>query len=92
MKHTVYGSLGEPIALPELLTSPVLHAIGAAHGRTAEEVAIRWNVQSGLAVNLRRNANYGASNKAAKPELAPYGSYCTNDCVVTLTAMSQVRS
>jgi diketogulonate reductase-like aldo/keto reductase len=90
MQHTVYGSLGEPIALPQLLSDPTLSSIASAHGRTVEEVAIRWNAQSGLAVNLRLNSNYGASNKVAFPEKAPFGSYCTNDCVTTITAMTQV--
>ena len=90
MEHTVYGSLGEPVALPELLSSPELKAIAAAHGRAVEEVAIRWNVQSGFALNLRMNSNYGPSNKEDKPDVAPFGSYCTDDCKVALTAMSQV--
>jgi len=89
MQHTAYGSLGEPVALPELLGDPTLAKIGAAHGRTVEEVAIRWNLQSGLAVNLRLNSNYGRSNKVNLPDVAPYGSYCTDDCIVTLTAMSE---
>ena len=89
MYHTVYGSLGEPVALPELLGNPTLKAIADAHERTVEEVAVRWNLQSGLAVNLRMNSNYGASNKVNKPDVAPFGSYCANDCVVTLTAMSE---
>ena len=42
-----------------------------------------------MAVNLRLNSNYGRSNKVNLPGVAPFGSYCTNDCVVTLTAMSQ---
>jgi len=88
LKHAMYGSLGEPVALPELLSDPTLKKIGAAHGRTVEEVAVKWNLQSGYAVDLRLNSNYGGSNKKTMPT----GSYCTNDCVVALTAMSQAFS
>ena len=59
MKHAVYGSLGEPIALPAIVNSPALTNIGYRHGRTPEEVAIKWNLQSGVGVNLRLNSNYG---------------------------------
>lgn len=89
MKHTVYGTLGEPVALTELLSNPTLKAIGEAHGRVVEEIALKWNLQSGFTVNTRLNSNYGASNIEAFPHKAPFGSYCTDDCIVTLTAMSK---
>lgn len=92
MRHTVYGSLGEPVALPELLGNGTLKSIAAAHGRTVEEAAIRWNLQSGLAVNLRMNSNYGASNKVSMPEKAPFGSYCTDDCIVAIRGMAAAAS
>eukprot|EP00966_Prymnesium_polylepis_P297134 6865130-Prymnesium_polylepis.1 len=38
MKHAVYGSLGEPVALPELLSNPTLKAIASLRSRTVEEV------------------------------------------------------
>lgn len=38
LAHAVYGSLGEPIALPELLISPTVHGIAREHGRAPEEV------------------------------------------------------
>ena len=59
-----YGHLGEQ-ARPkddtsELLTSPTLQRIGAAHGgRTAEDVALRWVLQSGAAASVRPSADFG---------------------------------
>jgi len=79
MKHTVYGTLGEPVALPELLSSPTLKEIAKAHGREVEEVSLKWNLQSGYTVNTRLNSNYDPTD----------GSTCTNDCIVALTAMTQ---
>ena len=38
LAHAVYGSLGEPIALPELLSNTNIVNIAKAHGRTPEEV------------------------------------------------------
>jgi len=90
MKHAVYGSLGEPVALPELLSNPTLKAIASLRSRTVEEVAVKWNLQSGFAVDLRLNSNYGASNKLTMPDVAPYGSYCTDDCAVTIHAMASM--
>lgn len=54
-----YGALGEPGPSAELLASPVLRRIGEAHGRSAEEVALRWVVQRGCAVSVRPTADFG---------------------------------
>jgi len=59
-----YGHLGER-ALPkddtdELLASPTLKRIGAAHGgRTAEDVALRWVLQNGVAASVRPTSDFG---------------------------------
>ena len=64
-----YGHLGER-ALPqddtdELLASPTLQRIGAAHGgRTAEDVALRWVLQSGAAASVRPTADFGLGRSA----------------------------
>ena len=43
-----------------LLASPILQRIGAAHGgRTAEDVALRWVLQSGAAASVRPSADFG---------------------------------
>ena len=80
----VYGTLGEPTAHRELLSSEVLRAIGEAHNRTVEEVALQWNAQAGYAVTNRITSDYA-------PENEPDGqSYCTADCDAALAAMAQL--
>ena len=59
-----YGHLGER-AKPtgdtdELLASPTLRRIGAAQGgRRAEDVALRWVLQSGAAASVRPTSAFG---------------------------------
>jgi len=66
--------------LNELLADPALGAIAAAHGRSVEAVALRWNLQSGLAVSNRPTADYA-------PDNAPDGSVCTDGCAAALDDM-----
>ncbi|KAK3281022.1 hypothetical protein CYMTET_11170 [Cymbomonas tetramitiformis] len=54
-----YGAVGEPGPSDELLSSPVLRRIGAAHKRSAEEVALRWVLQNGAAVSVRPTTAFG---------------------------------
>jgi len=54
-----YGALGEPGPSDELLASPVLRRIGRSHGRSTEQVALRWLLQSGVAVSVRPTADFG---------------------------------
>jgi len=54
-----YGAIGEPGPSQELLTSPLLKKIGAAHKRSPEEVALRWVTQGGAAVSVRPTSNFG---------------------------------
>ena len=64
-----YGHLGER-ANPkgdtdELLASPTLRRIGAAHGgRTAEEIALKWVLQSGAAASVRPTSNFAKGRSA----------------------------
>ena len=64
-----YGHLGER-AMPkddtdELLASPTLRRIGAAHGgRSAENVALRWVLQSGAAASVRPVSDFGLGRSA----------------------------
>jgi len=74
-----YGTLGEPIALPQLVNSQTLQRIGTSHGRTPEAVALRWNVQAGYAVTSRPTADYNLTSSA-----------CTRHCQAALSAMSDV--
>jgi 2,5-diketo-D-gluconate reductase B len=45
-----------PIALGRVAADPVLGAIGAAHGKTAVQVALRWLVQQGDIVAIPRTS------------------------------------
>jgi len=78
-----YGTLGEPVALPELLTDPVLREIAEDHGRSVEEVALRWNVQAGYGVSSRPSADYNPEGMAC-----PGGE--EGDCDVALMGMRAV--
>ena len=59
-----YGALGEPGPSEELLASPVLTRIGEAHGKSVAEVALRWTLQSGVAVSVRPTSDFGAGRSA----------------------------
>ena len=54
-----YGACGEPGPNEALLASPVLRRVGAAHGKTPEEVALRWVLQTGAAVSVRPTTHFG---------------------------------
>ncbi|KAL9189118.1 hypothetical protein ACHAXT_011608 [Thalassiosira profunda] len=60
-----YGQTGEiwngvPGPNADLVDNPILKRIGAAHGgKSAEEVSLRWVLQSGMAASLRPSANFG---------------------------------
>eukprot|EP00980_Cylindrotheca_fusiformis_P019455 scaffold6708_cov134-Cylindrotheca_fusiformis.AAC.25 len=54
-----YGAIGEPGPNDELLTSPILKQIGESHGKTPEEVALRWVLQAGAACTVRPTTNFG---------------------------------
>uniref|UniRef100_A0A6T8L0Y4 NADP-dependent oxidoreductase domain-containing protein n=1 Tax=Proboscia inermis TaxID=420281 RepID=A0A6T8L0Y4_9STRA len=53
-----YGAVGEPGPSEELLLSPILEKIGDAYRRSTEEVALRWLLQSGVAVSVRPTTNF----------------------------------
>uniref|UniRef100_A0A7S0J460 NADP-dependent oxidoreductase domain-containing protein n=1 Tax=Calcidiscus leptoporus TaxID=127549 RepID=A0A7S0J460_9EUKA len=60
IKTFAYGALGEPAPSAELLSSEELRKIGAEHGgRSAEEVALRWVLQSGAACSVRPTTSFG---------------------------------
>ena len=63
-----YGALGEPWPSSELLKSELLAGIGKAHGRSVEEVALRWVVQSGCAVSVRPTAVFGLGSSTCSAE------------------------
>ena len=55
-----YGAVGEPGPNEEILSNPLLKRIGKAHGgKSLEEVALRWVLQSGAAVSVRPTTNFG---------------------------------
>ena len=82
IKTAAYGTIGEPTALASVLADPTLNAIAAAHGKSPEEVALKWNLQSGYAVSNRLTADYAPSNP--KP-----GSFCTKHCEVGIKGMAE---
>lgn len=84
IRTTAYGTLGEPVALNELLINPTLYPIALQHGRTIEELALQWNAQSGFAISSRITANYAPDNEPNRT------SYCTDHCRAALTAMAQL--
>jgi len=85
IRTVAYGTLGEPVALSELLTNPVLSAIAETHNRSVEEVALRWNVQAGYAISNRPTADYA-------PDNTPNSAICggKGDCGVSLVGMRGV--
>ena len=82
-----YGHLGER-ANPkddtdELLASPTLQRIGAAHrGRSAEEVALRWVLQSGAAASVRPTSDFGLGRGAC----AATSSACADGLLASANA------
>jgi len=54
-----YGALGEPGPEPELMANPVLKRIADSHGRSTQQVALRWVAQSGAAFSVRPTADFG---------------------------------
>ena len=53
VRTLAYGFLGEPWPSKELTDHPTLVRIGTAHGRSVEQVALRWLLQSGVAASVR---------------------------------------
>ena len=71
-----YGAVGEPGPSAELISSPILKRIGEAHGgRSTAEVALRWALQSGVAVSVRPTTNFDLGV-----------GHCTNGCEEGLEA------
>ena len=52
VRVVAYGALGEPTALVGLLSNPTVRRIAEAHGRDVAAVALKWNLQSGLAASV----------------------------------------
>jgi len=75
-----YGALGEPGPEAELVGSAALRSIGERHGRSFEEVALRWVLQGGSAVSVRPTSDFGLG-----------GSKCAEDgaCEAGLRARAQ---
>lgn len=68
-----YGAVGEPGPNKKLLKSGVLKRIGDVHGKSVEEVAVRWVLQGGAAVSVRPTTEFGlglstCSNSSSKCE------------------------
>lgn len=54
-----YGQTGEPIPNSEIVNNPILQRIGKAHGKSAEDVALRWVLQNGIAASIRPSLSFG---------------------------------
>ena len=88
IRTVAYGTLGEPVALAELLTNPTLMEIATQYDRSVEEVALRWNLQAGFAVSARPSADYAPAN-------APDGMICPGpegDCSAALKGMQEAST
>ena len=81
IRTVMYGTLGEPVALEELLTNPTLKSIAQTHERSVEEVALRWNLQSGYAISNRPTADYA-------PDNTPYMAVCPTTTTTTSSSDS----
>ena len=54
-----YGLTGEPFPYMEIVNNPILQQIGKTHGKTTQEVALRWVIQNGIAASVRPSASFG---------------------------------
>ena len=53
-----YGQMGElPSINNAIANSPVLKKIANAHGRSVDEVALKWVIQNGMAASIRPSSN-----------------------------------
>ena len=85
VRAVAYGTLGEPVALASVLASAALRDVACAHGRSVEEVALRWNLQAGYAVSNRPTADYA-------PENAPATAACADGaCRAAVAAMAHAH-
>ena len=90
-----YGFVGEP-ASSQILNSPTLRAIGRAHARSVEQVALRWVLQGGRAASVRPTANFGYGcpysngpcKQGLKDRAAVYGWVLTRQEMRALNNMS----
>lgn len=68
-----YGAVGEPGPNGELLDSPILKQIGIDHGKTPEEVALKWVLQTGAAVSVRPTTNFGLGSSGCVDPICTEG-------------------
>ena len=68
-----YGAVGEPGPSQELLTNPLLKQMGDAHGKSPEEIALRWVTQSGAAVSVRPTTQFGLGTSQCNGPLCEDG-------------------
>mmetsp|Transcript_16548 Transcript_16548/g.34817 ORF Transcript_16548/g.34817 Transcript_16548/m.34817 type:complete len:398 (-) Transcript_16548:171-1364(-) len=54
-----YGQTGEPNPNMEIVNNPILQRIGKGHGKSTEEVALRWVLQNGMAASIRPSSSFG---------------------------------
>jgi len=62
-----YGALGEPAPSEELLSSSILRKLGNKYKRSPVEVALRWVVQTGVAVSVRPTSDYALGRGPLRP-------------------------
>jgi len=90
IRTVAYGTLGEPVALSELLDHPTLRDIAENHGRSVEEVALRWNVQAGYAISNRPSADYAPDNTPDNMICPTSSGGDEGDCGTALMGMRTV--
>ena len=61
-----YGAIGEPGPNERLLTDPTVGSIAQARGKSPEQVALRWVLQTGAAVSVRPTKEFGLGTSACR--------------------------
>jgi len=74
-----------PLALGRVANDPVLAAIGAGHGKTAAEVALRWLVQQGDVIAIPKTA----STQRLRENMAVFDFDLTADEMRQVNALAQ---
>ena len=95
IKTAAYGTLGEPVALNELLMDRTMRDIAEKNNRSVEEVALKWNAQAGHAITTRITSDYAPDYAPGTPCSHPWGASSvraglTDDCKASIDAMTDV--
>lgn len=76
-----------PVARGKVMTDPVLQQIGAAHGKTPAQVALRWLVQQGASVIPK-----AASNEHRRANLAIFDFALSTEEMAAIDALGGAKT